>query len=201
MVAFEIDVDLAVIQEFKSLLGDTALANQFITIDPNWDSDVRWISPNSPETFSYFQSRFERLDIASHVLPWLDIETCVRMYSGFFVTRSRCEAPTFHVDWQNTGNQAFTLLTPITDNTDGFGMLYREYDGSESVYSYKQGKALILGDDFIHSTQPGRSEQPVTLLSFTFGTDKMEYWPNIALTAANQGNLFCLPDGSFQTRN
>jgi hypothetical protein len=32
---------------------------------------------------------------------------------------------------------------------------------------------LIFGDGFLHATKPGQSDEPVVLLSFTFGTDKM----------------------------
>lgn len=197
----EIDVDLTVIHEFRTLLDEQVLAGRFNCMQPNWSSDIRWISPDTLDAFRFFQSRFERLGIAAHVRPWLDLESCVRMYSGFLVTRSRCEAPDFHVDWQDTGLQAFTLLTPITDNADQFGLLYKRCDGEVAAYSYRMGKALIFGDDFLHSTQPGLSLLPVALLSFTFGSDRMEYWPRIAVTAANQGNLVRLPDGHFLVRN
>lgn len=197
----EIEVDPEVMREFGALLDDAVLEGRFNCTQPNWASDIRWISPDTLEAFRFFQARFDRLGIAAHVRPWLDLNSCVRMYSGFLVTRSHCDAPTFHVDWQDTGNQAFTLLTPITDNADEFGLLYKRCDGSVAVYPYQLGRALIFGDGFIHSTQPGRSLLPVALLSFTFGSDKMEHWPRIALTAAQQGNLVRLPDGHFLVRN
>jgi hypothetical protein len=197
----EIDVDSTLIQEFMALLDEDVLTGHFTCTQPNWASDIRWISPDTLDAFRFFQSRFERLAIASHVRPWLHIDNTVRMYSGFLVTRSLCEAPDFHVDWRDTGHQAFTLLTPITDHADDFGLLYQRCDGSVAVYPYRLGKALIFGDDFLHSTQPGRSLLPVALLSFTFGTDRMEYWPPIAVTAAHQGNLVRLPDGHFLVRN
>lgn len=196
----EIDVDPEVIQEFMSLLDEAVLVGRFTCMQPNWASDIRWISPDSLDAFRFFQSRVERLGIATHVQPRLDIDHCVRMYNGFLVTRSRCVAPDFHVDWQDTGNQAFTLLTPITNNSDEFGLLYKRCDGSVAVYPYRLGKALIFGDQFLHSTQPGSSLLPVALLSFTFGTDRMEHWPRIAVTAAHQGNLIRLPDGHFLVR-
>lgn len=197
----EIDVDLNVIHEFTALLDEQVLHGRFTCMQPNWSSDIRWISPDTLDTFRFFQSRFERLGIAAHVRPWLDIESCVRMYSGFLVTRSHCEAPDFHMDWRDTGHQAFTLLTPITNNADEFGLLYKRCDGEVVAYPYQMGKALIFGDNFVHSTQPGHSLLPVALLSFTFGTDRMEYWERISKTAANQGNLVRLPDGRFQVRN
>ena len=60
------------------------------------------------------------------------------------------------------------------------------------------GEAIIFGDNFSHSTKPGRSTKPVILLSFTFGTDKMEHWEKIFRTAGYQSKLVCRPDGEFQ---
>lgn len=93
------------------------------------------------------------------------------------------------------------VSTAITDNADEFGLLSKRCDGEVVAYPYQLGKALIFGDDFMHSTQPGHSLLPVALLSFPFSIDRMEYWERIAVTAANQCNLVRLPDGRFQVRN
>jgi len=42
------------------------------------------------------------------------------------------------------------------------------------------------------------SEEPLVLLSFTFGTDKICHWEAIAETAAAQGQLVIRPNASFQ---
>lgn len=165
---------------------------------PQWQSDVKWVSARTRRDFDRFRSVFDRLGIAKHVEQYLDLDRGVRLYSGFFVSRSRCAEPDFHLDWRDTNNEAFTLLTPLTENSAGFGLLYRKSDGTIGEYEYKLGEALIIGDNFIHSTKPGVSQEPVVLLSFTFGSDKMEHWPSIARTAARQGILVCRPDGSFE---
>lgn len=113
------------------------------------------------------------------------------------MTRSTCDQPDFHVDWIDTKLQAHTMLAPVAEAPPGFGLLYQGLDGSIAHYDYRLGKPLLFGDGFLHSTQPGHSPSPVALLSFTFGTDKMEYWPKIAATAAGHGNLVRRPDGSF----
>jgi hypothetical protein len=128
----------------------------------------------------------------------LDLADKVRLYNSFLIIRSRCTEPDFHFDWRDANNEAFTLMTPLTDNFSGFGMLYKRLDGSTGEYEYKRGEALIFGDDFLHSTKPGVSDEPVVLLCFNFGTDKMEHWPSIQRTAARQGLLVCRPDGQFQ---
>lgn len=193
----EVDVDISIIQEFLRILCDGSIQKDYFVTSPNWNSDIAWISPNTIEAFHYFHSRFLRLKLHEHVLSVLDIEETARMYSGFLVTRSICHKPDFHVDWIDTNNEAFTVLSPLTSSSEGFGLLYKTLDNNIAEYSYQLGKALIFGDDFIHSTQPGQSSQPVALLSFTFGTDKMIHWQKIAQTAAGQGNLLRRPDGSF----
>ena len=121
----------------------------------------------------------------------------VRLYNSFLVVRSNCTHPNFHVDWSGNDNQAFTLMTPLTANSGGFGLLYKRMDGSIGDYEYKLGEALIFGDDFVHSTKPGAAEEPVVFLCFNFGTDKMSYWPIIERTAGRQAMLTCRPDGQF----
>ena len=197
----EINIDYSIVSQFQYLLSEASHPGKYTCLHPNWSSDIKWISPDTLAGFGYFQKQFRRLDICRHILPLLDKDKCARMYSGFIVLRTRCDATNFHVDWRNTGNQAFTLLTPITPVVPGFGLLYYQSDGTVASYSYKTGKALIFGDSFLHSTQPGCSNSPFALLSFTFGTDKMKYWPNIALTTEGQGSLTRLPDGTFKFLN
>lgn len=172
----------------------------FAVSSPSWQSDIIWVSSRSPDAFSVFQRVFGQLNIAAHVEPFVDFDEAIRLFSGFLVQRSICRRPNFHVDWVNANNEAFTFLTPLTDNSEGFGLLYQKSDGTIGVYEYKMGEALIFGDGFLHSTRPGQSDEPVVLLSFTFGTDKMQHWEKIAATAASQGALVCRPDGTFQGR-
>lgn len=192
-----VPVDAALIRErMAPYLGELD-PKRFSSVSPKWDSDMRWVSAVSEEAFAEFQSLFDELGVAAVVEPYLDLDRAVRLYSGFLVKRSLCEKPNFHVDWRDTNNEAFVLLTPITDNSAGFGLLYKRLDGSVGEYEYKMGEALLIGDGFLHSTRPGKSDEPVVLLSFTFGTDKMEHWEKVARTASKQGSLVRLPNGDF----
>jgi hypothetical protein len=164
---------------------------------PGWNSDVRWISAAEERTFARFQAAFEALDVTGHVAPYVTVDRHIRMYQGFVVLRSECREPDFHVDWLDAGNQAFTLLTPIGEPVPGFGLSYVTVTRQTRSYDYRRGEALIFGDNFLHSTQPGRSPQPTALLSFTFGTDRMEDWPAIRKTAGRQGGIVRRPDGTF----
>ncbi|MEB3333256.1 MAG: hypothetical protein VKI83_12280, partial [Synechococcaceae cyanobacterium] len=197
----EIDLNLEVIGEFHDLIQRPLSAETFHIASPQWQSNIQWISPNTLECFRFFYHRFLQLGVSDHVKPFLDLEQRCMMYSGFLVARSHCTQADFHLDWIDANNEAFTLITPITANCQGFGLLYQRSDGSVAEYDYKLGKALVFGDSFLHATKPGKSEEPVVLLSFTFGTDKMEHWPAIARTAGSQGNLLRLPNGDFRVRD
>jgi len=191
-------VDSQIVERF----GDPeSLPGNYSTISPvKWHSDIQWISAADEETFEIFQSAFDSLGIAAHAAPYLDLHEKVRLYAGFLVVRSRSSEADFHVDWVDTNNEAFTLLTPLTDNAVGFGLLYKRLDGTVGEYDYKLGEALILGDNFVHSTKPGTSDAPVVLLSFTFGTDKMVHWDRIFRTAGHQSRLVRQPDGKLIAR-
>ena len=196
--AWTIDVDPAVVREFLPIARRRP-SRHFSVVRPRWSSNIRWIGPRSPEAYRLFESAFHRLGIASHVEPMLDLDHEPRMYAGFLVTRRRCRTPDFHVDWRDTNGQAFTLMTPVGGSASGFGLLYRDDSGMVRDYDYRSGEAVLFSDDFLHSTKPGSSDQPVVLLCFTFGTDRMKYWDRIRATSGSQSALTCRPDGRFET--
>lgn len=197
--AITVPVDVGIVQEFAALANQPLPEKDYRVVRPPWNSDMRWIAPGSIEGYDRFESAFHRLAVARHVEAYLDIDREVRLYAGFLVVRSTCEEPDFHLDWEQTNNEAFTLITPVTSNAEGFGLLYGRIDGEVGEYEYKLGEAIILGDHFAHSTKPGRSDEPVVLLSFTFGTDKMDHWDKIFRTARLQSKLVRQPDGQFMT--
>lgn len=192
-------IDHEIAEEFLPLARGAALDARFADVRPPWSSDIRWISASVPEAFEKFESAFKRMGVPAQVEPYLDLEREVRLYAGFLVIRSSCEKPNFHFDWDRTNNEAFTLITPVSNNAKGFGLLYRKLNGAIGEYDYSPGEAIIFGDQFIHSTKPGYSSEPVVLLSFTFGTDKMEHWGKISRTAGYQSRLVRQPDGEFLT--
>ncbi len=190
-----VPIEQSIVTEFASLAGGAPDPTSFASVRPPWHSDIEWISARTETAFATFESAFERLDIAKWVEPYVDYDTQIRMFGGFVVLRSQCDEPSFHLDWHDGNNNGFNLLTPITDNGAGFGLIYKKLDGSVGSYDHKMGEAIIIGSNFVHSTAPGRSERPVALLSFTFGTDKLQYWDALSVSAANQGPLYRRPDG------
>lgn len=193
--AMTVPVDTAIVSEFDKLGHRDA--EGFGSVSPKWNSDIEWLSPSTAETHAIFESAFDRLGVADRVRPYLDIEREVRLYAGFLVIRSECAEPRFHFDWIKTGNEAFTLLTPVSANTEGFGLLYEKLTGDIGEYDYRLGEAIIFGDNFFHSTKPGSSQEPVVLLCFEFGTDKMEHWDKIYATVGKQSGMLRRPDGEF----
>jgi hypothetical protein len=197
----EVDLDPEVVNRVKPHLEQCRNSAEFHVAHPPWHSDIAWISPNTLAMFRFYRQVFDDLRVAQAVRPLLDLQIAPRLYSGFLVRRSHCSAPSFHEDWIDTLQQAFTLITPVQLGDPSAGLLYKKADGSEGRYSYRIGKGVIFGDQFVHSTEPGTCDPPVVLLSFTFGTDKMDYWDRIARTGAYQGNLVRRPDGSFLCRD
>lgn len=152
-------------------------------------SDLAWISVDDQETFDTFSEIFHDMGVAEAMAPVIDYSEEVRLYSCFYVVRSRCAVPNLHTDWDDAvGANAFTLLTPIADYpTKNFHLLYQTAVSSDPLkqYRYTTDEALVFSSYFKHSTEPGRSaegEGPHVFLCFTFGSDKPTLWPHITPT-------------------
>jgi hypothetical protein len=196
-----VPVDQETVSSFAPLAHRVANDAGFAVLRPTWNSDIQWISANTPETFARFQSAFDRLGVAAHVTPYLDLDSAPRLYAGFVLVRSKCTDTNFHFDWIDTGNEAFTLITPMDERIHGFGLVYEKVTGAIGEYDYSPGEAVIFGEKFLHSTKPGQSDEPVAMLCFQFGTDKMTKWDKILETAGYQSHLIQRPDGQFAVRD
>jgi len=191
--AMTIPVDTSIVHEFAD---PSTLPGRMISVIPKgWHSDIEWISSDDEEGFSVFESAFQRLGIADYAAPYLDLDREVRLFAGFLVVRSRCTDTYFHTDWRKLNNEAFTVLTPLGDNGSDFGLLYKKMTGETGEYAYREGEAIMFGDNFQHSTKPGESEKPVAILCFQFGTDKMKHWPGINALLNDQATQVKRPDG------
>lgn len=170
---------------------------------PNWHGDITWVSAASKETFDFFDTCFKDLEIAEKTKRIANLDFPLVMYSGFFVVRSYGSAIHFHYDYLKTGISAFTLMTPIQiDEKAALGhLLYKNTLNSISKYIYKKGKAVALGSDFIHSTEPFESKQKFIFLCFTYGCTDLDMWEKIKETAAYQGVSFRHPNGNIVVRD
>ncbi len=205
----EVDLDPAVLARCDPLIEEVRGAHTadgavraggldlYVSRPDSWASDVAWISQDDLAGYGFFKALFDDLDIARHVADHVDHDGELVLYSGFFVTRTQCSATDFHVDWKDGGNNGFTLLAPLTDHGDQFELAYQRFDGSIGSYRYQAGKGVLFGSLFRHGTGLGRTDQPAVLLCFNFGTDRMEHWPALAVTTADQGRTHVRPDGVF----
>ena len=194
---------VAELRAIKAQSGPVTIGDHHFDVScpDGWNSDIRWISQGNRAAYSYFEDLFQRSTVIEQTARYIDHEARLRLYSGFFVTRSHCHEPLLHHDWVDARNDAFNVMIPISSNCSEHGVVYRDLRGELRTYQYRPGKALLIGDRFYHSTAAGRTAEPTVLLSFCFGTDRMDRWDTLAKLAARQGRCHCQPDGTFVTRD
>jgi hypothetical protein len=192
-----VPVDMHIVREFEELARTEEPGDDYRRLNPWPFSDMCWVTAATETAFRKYEDAYRRLDVARHVRDYLDIDRDVAFYTGFLHTRTEAKEANFHVDWQLTNNEAFTLLTPVSGFEAGQKLLYKKLNGEVAEYAYKAGEAIIFGDLFQHSSPPGRAAVPFTLLAFNFGTDKMEHWDKILRTQGRQCPLVQCPDGEF----
>jgi len=188
----QIDIDISIIEELyeRYLLlkkGDFTIRGEiddtnFYIKAPQWKSNILWISANNKKTYDYFNSILKKinLDILKKII---DIEDDIICNLVFFVTRSECQDPNFHTDYKGTNLNAFTIMIPLINLKDiKYGhLLYKNKNGVIDVIRYERGKAVIFGDDFIHSTEPFKlkDDKEIVFACFAIGSDKEKYWKSI----------------------
>ena len=201
----EFSFDAKILDEIKKIASSSLQRDDFYCARPNWSSNIQWESCDSFKSFKMFDDVFKMLlanDGMQVAREHIAYEKKIVMYSGFLVIRSECTAPSLHVDWdRESGTNAFTLITPVIQPSDGLNMIFIDNEGFERKYEYEVGKCIAFSSNFLHSTAVGTSSSPSVLLSMTFGTDRMVYWDAISKTAANQGQMYRLPNGCFVHKN
>ena len=76
----------------------------------DWRSDLVWVSVDDRSTYERFTRIFEQLDLERRLTSFCDHVDRMRVYSAFFVVRTRCEGAYFHTDWNlDVGTNAFTM--------------------------------------------------------------------------------------------
>lgn len=157
-----------------------------------------WFSANDSATFSIYERLFANLGIEDDVRRLVDHRDHVQLYSAFLVVCDRAPQPMWHLDYL-PGANAYTLITPLHELGTAHGhLVYRPPSAERQTlrYEYRLGHGIILGDHFPHSTEPfPPAGQLRVLLSMTFGTDKVEYWPVLRETLGKQARFLILPCG------
>jgi len=75
-------------------------------------------------------------------------------------------------------------------------LLYKDHKENVKKYTYKINEAVVFGSGFEHATEPyAKTDNLRVMLSFTFGTDKIEHWDILKKTIGKQSNYMILPCG------
>lgn len=186
------------LDSINAAVNNDAICSRLNKVQPQWNGDICWMSPNTLRDFKIFDDVFSKLNIANVIRDGLKLDFNLQMYCGFFVIRSRCHAENYHTDWLGTGLKAFTLITPLVAEGDDFGLLYKKSDASIGKYFYKPGEIIVFAEGFLHSSMPSSSNRKVVLLSYTFGTDDISLLPLLIKSIGTQSNVIRLPNGDFR---
>ena len=138
---------------------------------------------------------FKLKAIEPEVRKLVDCREKAVMYCGFLVVGDRAPASQWHNDYA-PGANAFTLITPLFELDPGHGHLLYKVGEQTHRYQYTLNEAIFFGEKTAHSTEPyPPSASKRVLLSMTFGTDKLEYWPHLRESLETQAQYFMLPCG------
>ena len=159
------------------------------------DYPLLWFSNNDAETYAIFRRFFDGLGIEDEIKKLVDCRQGIVMYCGFLVVGDRAPAAQWHRDYAADAN-AFTLITPLFELEPGHGHLLYRLGNQTQRYQYTLNEAILFGEKTSHTTEPYEpSSSKRILVSLTFGTDKLEYWPNLQESLETQAEYFMLPCG------
>jgi len=180
----------------KQRAADIGVSDQQYFYTSYGEEPLFWVSNNNQTTYDQFKRFFNGLNIAENVKELVDFESDIRVYCGFFVVGNRAEKPYWHMDYA-PGANAYTLITPLFDLDPGHGnLIFKDQNDGTRTYDYKLGEGIMLGDHFLHSTQPyDQTAETRVLLSITFGSDKLDHWEALKQTVGGQSKFSVLPCG------
>lgn len=148
-----------------SLLSIASRRWAFHVERPGWKSDIAWVAANDALTFrSCFQMLFDRLEVP-RLFGFLGEMV---LFSGFFVSRKSTAKSHFHTDFSDTGNRAFTLMTPLFDMSSlpDCQLLCKLSEQVLKQYRYQLGRGIVFGDQFVHATETGAAPRTLAFLCF-----------------------------------
>lgn len=119
-----------------------------------YGSLLAWAAADDLTTHREFQRLFDQLGLAAAVMPLVDWHERIVMYQGFFIVSDGVADASWHVDYFE-GSHAYTLLTPLYELDADHGHLwYSGSDGRVGRYDYQLGVGVLVGEGFLHSTEP-----------------------------------------------
>jgi hypothetical protein len=156
---------------------------------------LAWVSADDLTTHREFGRLFNQLHLAEAARHLIDSHERVVMYNGFYIVSDGVESPSWHRDYV-AGAQAYTLLTPLYELDAEHGQLWYESGGQTKRYEYRRGVGALLGGGFRHATEPfAPTSRPRVLVSLSFGSDRMRYWPALRRTVGIQCPFVVMPCG------
>ncbi|HEY9839427.1 MAG TPA: hypothetical protein V6D23_03145, partial [Candidatus Obscuribacterales bacterium] len=155
-----------------------------------------WFSNNDAATYQTYRRFFDRLEIEDELKEMVDCQERIIMYCGFLVVGDRAPEYLWHDDYFSGAN-AYTLIAPLFELAPGHGhLLYAVDERREAQYHYRLGQAIVLGEKFLHTTEPyAKNDSLRVLVSMTFGTDKLDYWKRLENSLKGQSRYYLLPCG------
>ncbi len=172
------------------------LEDQQFHITSYGTAPLLWISNNNAHTYEIFKLFMDELDIMDDIKELVDFENKIEVYCGFFVVGKKMDRETWHNDFQDGAN-GYTLITPLFELDESHGhLMHKDQAANTKIHEYKMSEAVVFGDGFEHATQLyPETDKLRVMLSFTFGTDKIEHWPVLKQTIGAQSNYMILPCG------
>lgn len=159
---------------------------------------LAWVSADDLATHGEFGRLFEHLQLAEAAKHLIDWHERIVMYNGFYVVSEGVERASWHRDYVD-GAQAYTLLTPLYELDADHGQLWYESGGQTVRYQYRHGVGVLFGEGFRHATEPFTPTSRLrVLVSLSFGTDRMRYWPALQRTVGIQNPFVVMPCGHLR---
>jgi len=184
-------------------VGDPHGEDYWFILDTPWNSDLRWVSVNNIKTYKKWVNLFYYFNFDKIFSEKIDYDKEINIYSIFFVVRSLSTAYNFHYDWLGDANaNAFTSMAPIQEcRDDTINLAYKDTNDNQHEYKYQKGKAIAFSEDFIHSTEVGKSKTSDAFLCFSFGSDKEKYQSINQKTGAYQSKHYMDPQKGWSLTN
>ena len=93
-------------------------------------------------------------------------------------------------------------MAPIQEcRDDTINLAYKDTNDNQHEYKYQKGKAIAFSEDFIHSTEVGKSKTSDAFLCFSFGSDKEKYQSINQKTGAYQSKHYMDPQKGWSLTN
>lgn len=155
-----------------------------------------WFGNHTEAAYRIFERFYQRLELQRLMAGQIDFKQRLVMFSGFFVVGCWAPYESWHFDYR-PGAQAYTVILPLFDLDAEHGHLqYKDCDHQTQIYRYQKGRAVVFGHGFEHCTQPYAFHDRLRVLySFTFGSDKPQYWPVIQPSIDGVSQYYHLPCG------